>query len=109
MWVIILPQSGYQLFPSEISFLLVWTYLLKRFFRFREISNFVLNPSKLRDLTSLVAQTSLVASLVAQTVKNPPTKWGTWVGYLGWEDPLEQGMATHSSNLAWRITMGRGA
>ena len=42
-------------------------------------------------------------------VKNPPAKWGTWVGYLGWEDPLEQGMATHSSNLAWRITMDRGA
>ena len=42
-------------------------------------------------------------------VKNPPAKWGTWVGYLGWEDPLEQGMATHSSNLAWRITMERGA
>ena len=29
--------------------------------------------------------------------------WETWVGYLGWEDPLEEGMATHSSILVWRI------
>ena len=36
-------------------------------------------------------------------VKNPPTMWATWVRSLGWEDPLEQGMATHSSILAWRI------
>ena len=42
-------------------------------------------------------------SLVAQLVKNPPTRWETWVGSLGWEDPLEKGMAIHSSILAWRI------
>ena len=43
------------------------------------------------------------SSLVAQTVKNPPAMPGTWVQSLGWEDPLEEGMATHSSVLAWRI------
>ena len=42
-------------------------------------------------------------SLVAQTVKNPPAMRETWVPSVGWEDPLEEGMATHSSNLAWRI------
>ena len=42
------------------------------------------------------------ASLAAQMVKNPPTMWETWVWSLGWEDPLEKGMATHSSVLAWR-------
>ena len=48
--------------------------------------------------------TNLVgASLVAQLVKNPPTMQDTWVRFLGWEDPLEEGMATHSSILAWRI------
>ena len=36
-------------------------------------------------------------------VKNPPAMWETWVQSLGWEDPLEKGMATHSSILAWRI------
>ena len=40
---------------------------------------------------------------MAQTVKNLPTMRMTWVRSLGWEDPLEQGMATHSSILAWRI------
>ena len=43
------------------------------------------------------------ASLVAQLVKNPPAIQETWVRSLGWEDPLEKGMATHSSILAWRI------
>ena len=38
-----------------------------------------------------------------QTVKNLPAMQETQVGSLGWEDPLEKGMATHSSILAWRI------
>ena len=40
------------------------------------------------------------ASLVAQLVKNPPAMRETWVPSLGWEDPLEKGMATHSSIVA---------
>ena len=61
-----------------------------------------------------------LASLLAQLVRNPPAMWETgfypWVRkipwrrdrlptpvFLGWEDPLEGGMATHSSILAWRI------
>ena len=47
------------------------------------------------------------ASLVAQIVKSPPTIWETWVQSLGWQDPLEKGMATHCSILAWRIPMDR--
>ena len=43
------------------------------------------------------------ASLVAQLVKNPLAMQETWVRFLGWEDPLEKGKATHSSILAWRI------
>ena len=43
------------------------------------------------------------ASLVAQRVKHLPTMWETWVQSLGQEDPLEKGIATHSSILAWRI------
>ena len=45
----------------------------------------------------------LWASLVTQLVKNPPPMRETWVPSLGEEDPLEKGMATHSSILAWRI------
>ena len=48
------------------------------------------------------------AFLVAQTVKNLPAMRETWVRSLGWEDPLEEGMATHPSILAWRIPMDRG-
>ena len=50
-----------------------------------------------------------LASLVTQMVKNLPTTWDTWVPSLSWEDPLEEGRATHSSILAWRIPMDRGA
>ena len=49
------------------------------------------------------------ASLVAQSVKNLPAVQETWVLSLGWEDPLQEGMATHSSILAWRIPKDRGA
>ena len=40
---------------------------------------------------------------MAQLVKNPPAMWETWAQSLGWEDPLEKGMVTHPSILAWRI------
>ena len=46
---------------------------------------------------------------MAQTVKFSPAVCETWVRTLGWEDPLEEGMATHSRILAWRIPMDRGA
>ena len=46
---------------------------------------------------------------MAQTVKNLPAMRETWIRTLGWEDPLEEGMATHSSILAWRIPMDKGA
>ena len=44
-----------------------------------------------------------LSSLVAQSVKSLPAMQETWVQSLGWEDPLEKKIATHSSNLAWRI------
>ena len=52
---------------------------------------------------------SPVASLVAQVVKLLPAMRETWVQFLGWEDPLEKKVATHSNILAWRISMDRGA
>ena len=49
------------------------------------------------------------ASLVVQVIKNLPAMQETWVLSLSWKDPLEEGMATLSSILAWRIPMDRGA
>ena len=48
-------------------------------------------------------------SLVVQKVKNVPAMWDTWVRSLGWEDPQEEDMATHSNILTWRIPKERGA
>ena len=48
-----------------------------------------------------------MASLVPQMVKNLPAMQETWVQPLGWEDPLEEGTATHSNILAWRIPQRR--
>ena len=48
------------------------------------------------------------ASVVAQTVKRPPAMRETWVRSLGWKDPLEKEMATHSSTRAWKIPWTEG-
>ena len=50
---------------------------------------------------------SLMAAPVAQLVKNLPAMQQAWVPSPGWEDPLEEGMATHFSILAWRIPTDR--
>ena len=53
----------------------------------------------------VTSQKSIISkvSLVAQMIKNPCAMQETWVPSLGYEDPLEKGMATHSSILTWRI------
>ena len=51
----------------------------------------------------LIGVKQIGASLVAQTVMNPPAVWETWVRSLGQEDPLEEGVATHSNILAWKV------
>ena len=57
-----------------------------------------------RGRDQLGVQDSLTAtSPVAQRVKNLPAVQETWVQFLGWEDPLEKEMTTHSSTPAWRI------
>ena len=43
------------------------------------------------------------AFLVAQSVKNPPAMWETWVQSIDWEDPLEKGKATHSNIIPWTV------
>ena len=48
-------------------------------------------------------------SLIFQMVKRLLTMWETWVRSLGWEDPLEKEMTTHSSTLAWKNPMDGGA
>ena len=54
-------------------------------------------------IINLSQHSTIWTSLAAQTVKNLSAMQDTWVGSLGREDPLEEGMATHSSSLAWRI------
>ena len=52
-------------------------------------------------------QDSLGASLIAQLTKHLPAMQETWVRFLGWEDPLEKGKATHFNILAWRILVSQ--
>ena len=60
-------------------------------------------PEITRLLTVVMGHYLLRASLVAQMVKRLPAMRGTWVRFLGREDPLEKEMAIHSSTLAWKI------
>ena len=55
------------------------------------------------ELLKKALTSSLVASLMAQRVKNLPAMWETRVRFLGQEDPLEESLASHSSILAWRV------
>ena len=64
-------------------------------------------PTRKSHISHLILKSR--ASLVAHLVKILPAMWETWVRSLGWEDPLEEGMATHSVVLACRILMDRGA
>ena len=72
-------------------------------------------PMELVDLIRLVSTKLISISIaifwvspVAQLVKNLPAMRETWVRSLGWEEPLEESMATHSYILSWRIPMNRG-
>ena len=60
-------------------------------------------------LAKILMYRNILASPVARLVKNLPAIRETWIRFLGWEEPLEEGMAIHSSILAWRISMDRGA
>ena len=73
---------------------------------FHQVNVLFLKVEEIQEIQDLIFEKvkgNLRASLVAQLVKNPPAMWETWVRSLGWEDPLEAGMATHSSMLAWEI------
>ena len=57
----------------------------------------------LKDLSVHIFCTYIWTSLVAQMVKCLPAMQETWVRSLGWENPVEKEMASHSSTLAWKI------
>ena len=72
----------------------------------RAVHQFIYLPQFYWDTINIIELYSfkaIIASLVAQTVNNLPEMQKTPVWFLGWEDPLEKGMATHSSIFAWRI------
>ena len=70
-----------------------WSFKLTWFFFFWKGTHFIFT----------LKQVKRWVSLVAQTVKSQPVVQEAWVSSLGWEDPLEEEMATYSSNFAWKI------
>ena len=68
----------------------------------RTVGNFLKKKKKPKTRNKTITMAQQGASLVAQTIKNLPAMWETWVPSLGREDPLEEEMATHSSILAWK-------
>ena len=69
--------------------------------------NFFLS-SQISNLSNIYTDTLNMASLMAQLIKNLPAMQEMWVRSLGWEAPLEEEMATHSSILAWEIPWTEG-
>ena len=100
-------QILYQL-SCQGSPLIIWIFVkvmslfLITFFISQVNSNY-LNKYKRKKNIDCLKPRHQRASLVAQMVKNLPAMQETWIWSLGWEDPLEKGMAIHSCILAWRI------
>ena len=96
------------LYPFQLLFLLhnyyrpfLWWYSLEYGWKYKEMQNTILDPWLGRQ--NFHIKCKLRASLAAQMVKCLPAMRQTRVRSLGWEDPLEKEMATHSSTLAWKI------
>ena len=68
----------------------------------------ILNTTQSSRQSDSNSASSTTASLVAPMAKNPPATRETWVPSLGWEEPLEKGMAAHSSTLAWEAPWTEG-
>ena len=62
-----------------------------------------LKKNTYKEICIYITECMCTASLLALMANNLPTMWETQVRSLGWDDPLEAGMATHSSILAWKI------
>ena len=91
---------------QQINICKYWTSLVTKRIKMWNI----LFPQIRKDINKIILLSKDArnwASLVAQVVKNPPAMRETWIRSLGWENPLEEGMATHSSILAWRIPRDR--
>ena len=87
-----------------------WASLALQYYQFK---NLTFNKSFLIPMFLFISPslqlTIIVCAVVAQLVKNLPAMRESRVRSLGWEDPLEESMATHSRILAWGIPMDRGA
>ena len=99
----------YQSYNLQIKYNLQAMYLATLLLSVRKLSEYLNWDLSQGYFKLMLTIKHLWASLVAQMVKNPPAMQETWVQSLGWEDPLEEDMATHSSFLTWRIPMDRGA
>ena len=75
---------------------------------FASFQNHHRDYSIIKNLYFIFITEKLGCPLVTQLIKNLPAMGETWVPSLGWEDLLEKGQATHSSILAWRISIDRG-
>ena len=89
---VLIMVPGVFLIKGKVTSLTEWPIIQK-------CSMTLLYPS-VNDVTLTLR---FLASMIAQLVRNPPAIQETPVLFLGWEDPLEKGMAAHSSILAWRI------
>ena len=111
LWVCILTESPFALktAPGKIHHNWIAYRIVTEKSCFTHFMHKVPWVKTLSNHLPLATSTFSWSSLVAQMVKKLPAVQKASVGSLGWEDSLEEGMATHSSILAWRIPMDRGA
>ena len=88
---------------------LLYSVYFKRTVQFRNIYMIDIIYMCLSLYIYIISLLKRLYPIAAQSLKNPHALWETWLPSLDWEDPLEEGMATHSSVLAWRFPMDREA
>ena len=104
-WVSVMGESGVIMgeWHRVTIWLTVWSSVTSYHYCTCLIFEWLRNAHPTEDKTTC----RFYYNVVAQKVKNPPAVWETWVRSLGWEDALEEGMAAHSSMLAWTEEPGR--
>ena len=101
---IVSPSICHEIMGPDTMILVFWMLSFKPTFSLSSFSFIKRLFSSSSLFARRVVSSAYRTSLVAQTVKHLPTMGETWAPSLGWEDPLENEMATHSSTLAWKIS-----
>ena len=108
VFVVVVVDDAFNVVPEVSYAIFILLFLFSIFCSAAVIFTILSSRSLICSFASVILLL-ILDFLIAQLVKNLPAMQETLVQFLGWENPLEKGMATHSSILAWKILTDRGS